>query len=522
MSIVLVADDDPAIRSLFARVLAREGFEVVEAANGMEALARAQERPVDVVLLDSLMPVLDGQAALARLRSDEATRMLPVILVTALGDETNRIHGLELGADDYLAKPVSLEELVARVRAQQRRHAAWRERIERDIRTRRAVQEALRSARPESGAPNSLADSLASAFDVPSIAILEFGSRQTVVPTSSSGALERRYPPGRALDALIAEELVKHAAAGPWIERWGRTWDVAYAPLVADHEPIGLLAVADRAGGASTRLGHRMAALEEAAELVGAFLEPRRLEPSVEREREALRDVIERRAFWAVFQPIVQLADGAVMAYEALTRFDDGVPPDVRFRAASRLGLEEELSIATLGRILEEATALAPGTPVAVNVAPRIVTESTRLPLVLTGSRPLILEITEHEAVEDYRLLRRRLAALRVQLSVDDAGAGYASLRHILQLAPAFVKLDRSLVSGIDRDHARQSMVAGLVHFSKLAGCRLIAEGIERRAELAALMSLGVPLGQGYLLGRPARLEPPANPSARRRARPGE
>lgn len=521
MSIVLVADDDPAIRSLFARVLAREGFEVVEAANGAEALARVQERPVDVALLDSLMPVLDGRATLARLRSDDATRMLPVILVTVLGDETNRIHGIELGADDYLVKPVSLEELVVRVRAQQRRHTAWRERIERDIRTRRAVQEALRSAGPVSGAPHSLADSLASAFDVPSAAILEFGSRQTVVPTCSSGALARRYPRGRALDALIAEELVKHAAAGPWIERWSRTWDVAYAPIVADHEPIGLLAVADRTGGAA-RLRHRMAALEEAAELVGAFLEPRRLEPSVEREREALCDVIERRAFWAVFQPIVQLADGAVMAYEALTRFDDGVPPDVRFLAASRLGLEEELSIATLGRILEEATALAPGTPVAVNVAPRIVTESTRLPLVLTGSRPLILEITEHEAVEDYRLLRRRLAALRVQLSVDDAGAGYASLRHILQLAPAFVKLDRSLVSGIDRDHARQSMVAGLVHFSKLAGCRLIAEGIERRAELAALMSLGVPLGQGYLLGRPARLEPPANPSARRRARPGE
>lgn len=121
MSTVLIADDDPVIRGLFARVLARDGFEVIEADDGEEVLARVHERSVDVVLLDSLMPVLDGPATLAQLRSDEATLMLPVILVTALGDEANRVHGLELGADDYLAKPAELRELVARIRSVIRR-----------------------------------------------------------------------------------------------------------------------------------------------------------------------------------------------------------------------------------------------------------------------------------------------------------------------------------------------------------------------------------------------------------------
>ena len=515
MSTVLVADDDPTVRSLFSRVLARDGFEVVEAVNGSEVLARVHERPVDVVLLDSLMPVLDGPATLARLRSDEATLMLPVILVTALGDEANRVHGLELGADDYLVKPVSLEELVARVHAQQRRYVAWREGIERDLRTRRAVQQALRSARTQRGEPYSLAASLAPAFDVPSVAILEFGPRRVVLPTSSHGELERRYPRGRTLDPLVAEELTKHAAVGPWTERWGRSWDVAFLPLTTGQEPTGLLVLASREGDAHARLRHRMPALEEAAELVNAFLEPRRLELSVERDRDELRRVIERGAFSAVFQPIVRLADRTVVAYEALTRFDDGVPPDIRFRAAARLGVEEELTLATLRRILAEATVLAPQTPLAVNVSPRIIAESKRLPPALATSRPLILEITEHEAVDDYPLLRRRLAGLRIPLSVDDAGSGYSSLRHILQLAPAFVKLDRSWVSGIDRDRARLSMVAGLVHFSQLSGCQLVAEGIERRSELDALVALGVPLGQGYLLGRPARLEsgPTATPT---------
>ena len=507
MSTVLVADDDPTIRALFCRVLVRDGFEVVQAVNGEEVLLRLREQPVDVVLLDSLMPVLDGPATLARLRGDEGTLMLPVILVTALGDEANRVHGLELGADDYLVKPVSLEELVARVRSQQRRYAAWRERMERDLRTRRAVQQALRSARTDVGEPYSLAASLAPAFDVSSVAILEFGPRRTVVPTSSHGDLARRYPRGRPLDALVAEDLVKHAAVGPWVERWGRSWDVAFLPLITGQEPIGVLVLASREGDVDTHLRHRMPALEEAAELVNAFVEPRHLELTGDREREELRRIIERGSFTAVFQPIVRLADGAVVAYEALTRFADGVPPDVRFRAASRLGLEEELTVATLRCILDEATLLAPGVPVAVNVAPRIIADSPVLPAALAAPRPIILEITEHEAVEDYSLLRRRLAGLRVQLSVDDAGSGYASLRHILQLAPAFVKLDRSWVSGIDRDRARQSMVAGLVHFSQLSGCLLIAEGIERRPEMTALVALGVPLGQGYLLGRPARLE---------------
>jgi EAL domain-containing protein (putative c-di-GMP-specific phosphodiesterase class I) len=89
-------------------------------------------------------------------------------------------------------------------------------------------------------------------------------------------------------------------------------------------------------------------------------------------------------------------------------------------------------------------------------------------------------------------------------MAVDDAGAGFSSFRHILELRPAFVKLDRSLVAGIDADPVRQALIAGMCHFATSAGCRLVAEGIETEAELATLIELEVPLGQGYLLGYPA------------------
>ena len=90
-----------------------------------------------------------------------------------------------------------------------------------------------------------------------------------------------------------------------------------------------------------------------------------------------------------------------------------------------------------------------------------------------------------------------------MDLAVDDAGAGFSSLLHVLELHPAFVKLDRSLVAGIESDEARHAMVVGLNHFARATGCRLIAEGIETDSELAVLRALDIPLGQGYLLGRP-------------------
>ena len=107
--------------------------------------------------------------------------------------------------------------------------------------------------------------------------------------------------------------------------------------------------------------------------------------------------------------------------------------------------------------------------------------------------------------------LREAVATLGqgIQIAVDDAGAGFASLRHVVELRPNYVKLDIGLIRGIGEDDARQALVAGMVHFANETGCALIAEGIETEDELEALQQLGIRLGQGFLLGRPAQ------PSAR-------
>jgi EAL domain-containing protein (putative c-di-GMP-specific phosphodiesterase class I) len=128
---------------------------------------------------------------------------------------------------------------------------------------------------------------------------------------------------------------------------------------------------------------------------------------------------------------------------------------------------------------------------------------------VLSGhDRPIVVEVTEHEPIEDDETFRDLVATIPgVRLAVDDAGAGYASLQRLLALQPDFAKLDTMWTRDIDRDRARQALVRGLACFGEEYGCVLVSEGIETEAERDTLAALGVPLGQGYLFGRPA---PPA------------
>jgi EAL domain-containing protein (putative c-di-GMP-specific phosphodiesterase class I) len=125
----------------------------------------------------------------------------------------------------------------------------------------------------------------------------------------------------------------------------------------------------------------------------------------------------------------------------------------------------------------------------------------------------LVIEITEHEAVGDYARLSSRLADYRGRgalVAIDDAGAGHASMRHVTQLNPDYIKIDRSLIHDIHLDHAKRALVRSMVTLEKELGAAIVAEGIESAEELGTLRSLGVPFGQGYLLARPASSATPA------------
>ncbi len=222
--------------------------------------------------------------------------------------------------------------------------------------------------------------------------------------------------------------------------------------------------------------------------------------------RQRLSEVIASQAFQTVFQPLVDLTDGRTVGHEALSRFDDRVPPDRQFADATTCGLGTEMEVATLRRAFDAARALPDDTWLSVNASPRLVLAHQPLhDLIAASRRRCVVEVTEHASIGDYGLFRRAFERLpsETELAIDDAGAGYSSFRHILELQPRLVKLDRHLISGIDLDKARQALVRALATFAGSSGALLVAEGIETQAELAVLQALRVPLGQGYLLGRP-------------------
>lgn len=225
-----------------------------------------------------------------------------------------------------------------------------------------------------------------------------------------------------------------------------------------------------------------------------------------------VRDVLDNSGLRMRFQPILGLADGRLLGVEALARFEvePQRTPDVWFAEAAAVGLGVELEQAAVAAALAELPGLPPSCYLSVNLSAEAVVAPRTLEL-LTAAAPerIVVELTEHSEVADYAVLTQRLKALRaagVRLAVDDTGAGFASLRHILQLRPDVIKLDLELTRDVDTDPARRALAAALVTFAGEIGADVVAEGVETRGELAVLRELRVDAAQGYYLGRPQPL----------------
>ena len=286
----------------------------------------------------------------------------------------------------------------------------------------------------------------------------------------------------------------------------------AFAPISVDGELVGLIGVLTANEDQGQHLIEDLPAVGEFASVAETILAPAlAARRSRAAGRQRIAATIEAAAFRPVFQPVVDLRTDATIGFEALTRFEDGVRPDHVFGAAIDCGMGIELEMVTLEAALREARSLEPGVWLSLNVSPALLAKggSTLGSMLSDTSRHVVLEVTEHEAIEAYAPLREAMRRLgpRVRLAVDDAGAGVANFNHLVELRPNFVKIDVGLVRGVDTDLSRQAVVAGLVHFAERAGCEVIAEGIETEAERATVMELGVTLGQGYLLARPASAE---------------
>lgn len=328
---------------------------------------------------------------------------------------------------------------------------------------------------------------------------------------------------GEPLSTDTAEHLLERARGGPWLGHWdSRPGDrphgpdrptrglgtMACVPVVGRSGVVGLLVAGALEGEGGDGLAAMMPMVTEfgaiASALLGDALSDRARD---EAARDALSTVISRRRFDVVFQPIVEMRTGSSIGFEALARFHDGTPPQVRFAEAEALGEGIALQYATASAAVDAARALPGDAWLSLNLSGSMLLDARRIRRLATdAARPLVIELTEHEEIDDFRAIRRAMDRLGadIRLAVDDAGAGYAGLRHLIESRASIVKLDLKLVRDVHQDDARQALIAGMVHFATTTGSMLIAEGIETVEERDCLLGLGVVHGQGFLFGRPA------------------
>ncbi len=224
-------------------------------------------------------------------------------------------------------------------------------------------------------------------------------------------------------------------------------------------------------------------------------------------------ELIENQSFDIVYQPIMDAPARKPKGFESLCRFrsDPYRTPDVWIDEARQVGLQQDLEICLIKEALRALDHLPDTVYISVNASPDTIASGALAEVFMPWpAERIVLEVTEHSKVADYDKLLKELDTLRfrgVRLAIDDAGAGYAGLQHIVRLHPDIIKLDISLTTQIDTSLVRRSLGAALVSFAREIGADIVAEGIETGEELDTLTGLGVPLAQGYFLGLPSNLE---------------
>ncbi|HUG30877.1 MAG TPA: response regulator, partial [Candidatus Limnocylindria bacterium] len=343
---MLVIDDDPALRDLYATALRRAGFELILAPDGETGLALVAAHPIGAVLCDVSMPGINGFDVVRSLRAKPETATLPVILFTGLGDQDSVIEGLAAGADDFLAKPIHLDELIARVRAHIRIQDAWLDVVQEELATRLAVVATLAKIKPSADpevAAQAIISQLAERTDAAYVGVFQ------VTPDQRGRLLASSLPPGD--DELSVgpsprrqRYLIGRARAGPWTDEIGEPepgeprdgfWQTglalaANAPIFSGEQLVGILTMARRAPAEKVMEARArdmlLATVIDYAAVLGAAMGSTlsaRGESQVTESR--LRQILDRREFDIAFQPIVELGSRAIVGYEALCRFDDGV-----------------------------------------------------------------------------------------------------------------------------------------------------------------------------------------------------
>ena len=545
---ILIVDDDEDILLIVQTLLTNAGYAPVLARNGREGIEQATATQPDVILLDVTMPQISGWEVCATLKNLPETAAIPIVMLTVKSEIKDLITGMQVGADDYITKPFTkrhLLETVERLLAPgEGRRSAFLPKDTGDARTRNLLFDSV------SGLPTIpvIVDALREwllvdqevgvlFIDFEKYAHIEdyygwevfddvlreaakalkrllgtlFSTEDLIAinrPSGSEFYVFLSVPPGLRGDEILErlqrkakqiEESLKETLSEKFQSRIQRKIGlfVGYAKLLYSPqvrlERLVYRALREAISVASTKEGERAALL-----------------------REQFKDVLVHRQIATLYQPIVDLSTGAVFAHEALSRGPADSPfenPEVLFDYAVKSDQVWSLEKICMQFSAERFAGKRPGM-LFVNVETVLIHAlKTRghevLQPLLAIQSGVVLEITERAAIRDYDLFRESVRVLRelgFRIAIDDAGSGYASLQSIAELRPNYLKISNYLVTGLHEDSIKRDVVEMLVRLAARIDAETVAEGIETEAEKAEVKRLGVTYGQGFLLGRPAKI----------------
>jgi len=531
---ILVIDDDPELTLTLGAALEAEGYDVLVANSGEHGLELAYTRRPHLVLLDVAMPGMDGYEVCRELQFGY-TKDIPVVFLTAKTGLSDMIEANRSGASAYITKPFRTQHLLETVRDVLRDASAYFDEITGLPTLAQAQVEVQRSMRDHS--------QLGILYvTVDSVHILEQMQGFEVVDDMFR-AIGRRLREARGR-LIRHEDFVSISSLGnAFLVILAPARDQAFAgdddleavrlrlkgQLLADIEQdleVALLAKVDLRVGCARLTQSPKVRFKRA--LMGAIDEATR---GIERERNEVRHrlsqefgrVVAAEEISCVYQPIVSLGDFVVRGYELLARGPQESElhrPDALFEVARAEARVPELDRICRMMAARAAATLPPHCLRFINAEPinlffhphsdvfvREFVEAT--PVALRAQT--VVEITENAVIDDFPHMRevvRRLRESGFRIAIDDAGAGYSGLQTMVEIEPDFIKLDISLTRGIESSIVKQKLVGTLRDFCRQAFITLVAEGIETRAQLDALVALGIDYGQGFLFAHPGPPHP--------------
>ncbi len=556
---VMMVDDEPLMTELVQAYLEEEGYDNFVISNDpcqTMALLRS-ERP-RVLLLDLMMPKMSGFDVLEAIRREREFRYMPVIVLTASTDATSRLRALQLGATDFLSKPVDPSELGLRLRNTLAFHEYHNRMINFDAATglpnsrmfERGIDDMLRRVDdmgglvahfsvtiPEckqlresfgQGMADELAKAISNRLDRFAMQENPLTSWSTNVERSPRVARLGGEQFGLVLEGLTNTDEVEAIAK--------RLIGVLCESLMIDQHEVAPsatfgLAVAPADGQTAAALRKSADLAASAAFLMGPghykFASSELNAKSIERLTlgSQLRGAVARGELVLHYQPKVSLSTGRVIGAEALVRWqhaEHGLIPPLQFIAlAEELGLINSIGQWVMERACADAARWAMDglgeLKVAINVAKPQFTSgdlraNLRKAMLASGlpARQLVVELTESMLMDDADAGRAQmfeLKALGVTLSIDDFGTGYSSLSYLKTFPLDELKIDRSFIKDLPGQLADKAIVSAIVKLGQSLGMSVIAEGVETEGQLACLQDLGCDTFQGYLFSRPLPVE---------------